>query len=71
MESNGWLTPLELIERIAALVPPLWEDCDSQMGEGGDGEPEWDMAPQTAPDYEVDQRILVVDLPGRDLPRGR
>ena len=28
-----------------------------QVGEGADGEPDWDMAAQPAPDYEVDQRI--------------
>jgi hypothetical protein len=44
------LTPLELIDRIAALVPPprlspargppLWDDCDPQVGEGSQIEPE-------------------------------
>ena len=32
-----------------ARGPPLWEDCDAQ--------PDWDMAKQPAPDYELDQRI--------------
>jgi Putative transposase len=79
-----YLTPLELIERITALIPPsrthrhhryfgvlsepqkrspargppLWEDCgDAQQGEGTQIEPDWDLAAQPAPDYEVDQRI--------------
>ncbi len=40
-----------------ARGPPLWEDCDAQMGEGAQVEPDWDLAGQPAPDYEVDQRI--------------
>lgn len=40
-----------------ARGPPLWDDCEAQVGEGADGEPDWDMAAQPAPDYEVDQRI--------------
>jgi hypothetical protein len=28
-----------------------------QMGEGVEGEPDWDLAAQPAPDYEVDQRV--------------
>jgi len=96
------LTPLELIARIAALVPPaqpakevvvqtepatmgegvqirkildhigmdseppqispargppLWDDCDAQTGDGVHMEPDWDLAPQAAPGFEVDQRV--------------
>ena len=44
-----------------ARGPPLWGDCDAQMGEGAGGEPDWvtdwDGAVQPAPDYEVDQRV--------------
>jgi hypothetical protein len=41
-----------------ARGPPLWDDCgDAQMGEGVEVEPDWDLAAQPAPDYEVDQRI--------------
>ena len=43
-----------------ARGPPLWDDCDAQMGEGAGGEPDltdWDGAVQPAPDYEVDQRV--------------
>ena len=40
-----------------ARGPPLWQDCDAQMGEGVQIEPDWDLAAQAAPDYEVDQRI--------------
>ena len=40
-----------------ARGPPLWDDCDSQMEEGAQIEPDWDLAAQPAPDYEVDQRI--------------
>jgi len=40
-----------------ARGPPLWDDCDAQAGEGADGEPDWDMAEQPVPDYEVDQRV--------------
>ena len=40
-----------------ARVPPLWEDCDAQMGEGVQVEPDWDLAAQPAPYHELDQRI--------------
>ena len=37
--------------------PPLWDDCDAQKDDGVQAEPDWDMAAQPAPDYEVDQRV--------------
>jgi hypothetical protein len=40
-----------------ARGPPLWDDSDAQVGEGTQIEPDWDLAAQPAPDYEVDQRI--------------
>jgi hypothetical protein len=40
-----------------ARGPPLWDDCDAQVGEGVPIEPHWDLAAQPIPDYEVDQRI--------------
>jgi hypothetical protein len=40
-----------------ARGPPMWEDCDAQVGEGAQVEPDWDLAAQPAPDYEVDQRM--------------
>ena len=40
-----------------ARGPPLWQDCDAQMGEGVQIEPHSDLAAQPAPDYEVDQRV--------------
>jgi len=40
-----------------ARGPPLWDDCDAQAGEAVDAVPDWDVATQAAPDYEVDQRI--------------
>jgi len=44
--------------RIApARGPPLWDDCDVQVGEGVEVEPDWDLVAQPAPDYEVDQRV--------------
>jgi hypothetical protein len=36
---------------------PCGIDCAAQVGEGADGEPNWDMAAQPAPDCEVDQRV--------------
>ena len=40
-----------------ARGPPLWDDCsDAQTDDGVHIEPDWDLAPQPAPDYEVDQR---------------
>jgi len=40
-----------------ARGPPLWDDCDTQALEGVAVEPDWDLAAQPAPDYEVDQRV--------------
>jgi len=40
-----------------ARGPPLWDDCDAQMGEGVEIAPDWDLAAQPAPDFEADQRI--------------
>ena len=40
-----------------ACGPPLWEDCDAQVDEGSQIEPDWDMAAPPAPDYCVDQRV--------------
>jgi hypothetical protein len=37
-----------------ARGPPLWEDCDAHSGEGTQIGPDWDLAAQPAPDYEVD-----------------
>ena len=40
-----------------ARGPPLWDDCDAHVGEGVAVEPDWDLAAQAAPDFEVDQSI--------------
>ena len=40
-----------------ARGPPLWDDCEAQTNEGVHIEPDWDLAAQPAPDYEVDQRV--------------
>ena len=40
-----------------ARGPPLWEGCDAQVGEEPQIEPDWDLAAQSSPDYEVDQRV--------------
>jgi hypothetical protein len=58
---------MELIERIAALVPsphiapargsPLWQDCGAQGDDGTQIGPDWDLAAQPAPDYEVDRLV--------------
>lgn len=40
-----------------ARGPPLWEDCNAQVDDGVQIEPDWDLVAQPAPDYEVDQRI--------------
>ena len=41
-----------------ARGPPLWDESDAHVGEGVVAEPDWDMAAQAAPDYEVDKRII-------------
>lgn len=43
-----------------ARGPPLWDGCDAQAGQVGDGvdvEPDWEEAAQVAPEDEVDQRV--------------
>lgn len=41
-----------------ARGPPLWDACDAPLIEpGADALPDWDMAAQPAPDYELDQRV--------------
>jgi len=42
---------------VPARGPPMWENCDAQTVEGAEVEPDWDLAAQAAPDYEVDQRV--------------
>jgi hypothetical protein len=55
------LTPLELIARIAALVPPPRNHCHRNFGVQAPNSPFRAAAlvapAQPAPDYEVDQRI--------------
>ena len=42
----------------SARGPPLWDDCsDAHTDEGVHIEPDWDLAAQLAPDFEVDQSI--------------
>ena len=36
---------------------PLWDECDAQMGEGVEVEPDWELEAQPASDYEIDQRV--------------
>ena len=41
-----------------ARGPPLWDDCrDAQTDEGVHIQPDWDLAAQPAPGFEVDQRV--------------
>ena len=40
-----------------ARGPPLWGEWDAPVDDGVQGEPDWDLAAQPAPDYEVDQRV--------------
>ena len=40
-----------------ARVPPLWDDCDAQVGEGTQIEPDWDLGSRPSPDFDVDQRV--------------
>ena len=40
-----------------ARGPPLWAGCDAPEDDGVQGEPDWDLAVQPAPDFEVDQRV--------------
>ena len=40
-----------------ARGPPLWDDCDAQVGEDTQIEPDWDLAAQPAPEFDVDQRV--------------
>ncbi len=35
----------------------LWDDCDAQVGERTQVEPDWDRTAQRAPEFDVDQRV--------------
>ena len=37
-----------------ARGPPLSDDCDAPVNEGVGALPDWDMAAQPAPDYQVE-----------------
>jgi hypothetical protein len=39
-----------------ARGPLLWEDGDTQVGEGTQVEPDWALAAQSQPECDVDQR---------------
>jgi hypothetical protein len=41
-----------------ARGPPMWDGCDAQAGEGTQIGPDWDLAAQPAPDFDVDQRSI-------------
>ena len=41
-----------------ARGPPLWEDCgDAQIDHKAQIEPDWYLAAQPDPDFDVDQRV--------------
>ena len=40
-----------------ARGPPFWDHYDAQMGDRAQIEPDWDLAAQPAPDFEVAQRV--------------
>ena len=40
-----------------ARGPPLWDDCDAQKDDRVQIDPDWDLAAQPAPEYQVDQRV--------------
>jgi hypothetical protein len=49
-------------QQVIALLPPLpgegWDGCgEAQIDEGVEIEPDWGLAAQPDPDYEVDQPI--------------
>ncbi len=46
-----------LIARIYQVFPLLCLKCGAQTDDGVQIEPDWDLAAQPAPDYEVDQRV--------------
>jgi hypothetical protein len=35
----------------------MWDDCVAHMDEGVHAEPDWDLARQLAPDFDVDRRV--------------
>ena len=40
-----------------ARGPPLWDACDAPVGQAVEVEPDWDLATQTEPEFDVDQRL--------------
>lgn len=53
--TSGWMSKRP--RSSLACGSPLWEGSGTQMGEGAQVEPDWDIAARPAPGYEVDQRI--------------
>ena len=48
----------EFIHRFdSSLNEHVWDGCDAQVGEGSQIEPDWNLAAQPAPDFDVDQRV--------------
>lgn len=54
-----------------ARGPPLWDECDAQMGDGVDVEPDWDDAAQPELHEEADQRIRQSNKPRGFSPASR
>ena len=48
-----------------ARGPPLWDECDSQVAEGIQIKPDWDLTAQPAPDYEVTSASMGDDVKRR------
>jgi hypothetical protein len=40
-----------------ARGPLLWDECDAQSEDAMQAEPDWDLAAQPAPDYDVDRLV--------------
>lgn len=55
--------------RIYEVFPLLCPKCGGQIDDGVHIEPNWDQAPQAAPDFEVDQCINWLRARRGFLPR--
>ena len=48
----------KLVQLAANQAPaPVQQPAPAPVDDGAQGEPDWDLAAQPAPDYEVDQRV--------------
>lgn len=47
----------DAVDIALAGRPPMWDEFDALVDDGVQGEPDWSLVAQPAPDFEEDQRV--------------